>query len=367
MPSDSLTPDDRARVAKSVLKNNLQLKAGEQVVIEAWTHTLPWAVAFAREARRMGASPLVPYEDEAAFWDSVDAGEERVLGKAAAHEWAALGKTDVYIHMWGPGDRVRLRALPAARRDRLFAFNNGWYEAARKAGVRGARLELGRPYPTLAKAYDVDEQVWVDQLVKSTLEDPRAIARRGAPIAKALTQGKKLRIRDDRGSDLTLGLLRKPAKSEYGRSDPAERKKPFSSLFYLPAGSLRVPLDMGVADGTLVGNRTNYYEDGVASGGTFHFEKGKLTEATFEHGGDRFDADFKTGGKGRDRPGQLGIGLNSALHDTPQMEDRELGAVMVSVGQSSFYGGPNKSPFFGWLISAGATLEVDGKPLPLGT
>jgi leucyl aminopeptidase (aminopeptidase T) len=365
MTTELVSPEDRARVARSVLQKNLQVRPGERVIIEAWTHTLPWAVSFAREARRLGASPLVPYEDEASYWDSVDAKEDKVLGRAAAHEWAALGKTDVYLHMWGPGDRVRLRGLPGPRREKLFAFNDGWYEAARKAGVRGARLELGRPYPTLAKAYNVDEQGWVDQLVKSTLEDPRAIARRGAPIAKALGKGKQIRIRDDRGTDLTLGLIHKPVKADYGHSTPEERKKAFGSLFFLPGGSLRAPLDMTVADGTIVGNRTNYYEDGIATGGTFHFEKGKLTEATFEHGGERFDADFQKGGKGRDRPGQLGIGLNPSLHDAPQMEDRELGAVMVSVGNSSFYGGKNASPFFGWVISAGASLEVDGGPLPV--
>ncbi|MCI4370108.1 MAG: hypothetical protein L3J81_02115, partial [Thermoplasmata archaeon] len=96
-------------MARSVLQKNLQVRPGERVIIEAWTHTLPWAVSFAREARRLGASPLVPYEDEASYWDSVDAKEDKVLGRAAAHEWAALGKTDVYLHMWGPGDRVRLR------------------------------------------------------------------------------------------------------------------------------------------------------------------------------------------------------------------------------------------------------------------
>ena len=125
----------------------------------------------------------------------------------------------------GPGDRVRLRGLPGPRREKLFAFNDGWYEAARKAGVRGARLELGRPYPTLAKAYNVDEQGWVDQLVKSTLEDPRAIARRGAPIAKALGKGKQIRIRDDRGTDLTLGLIHKPVKADYGHSTRRSGKR----------------------------------------------------------------------------------------------------------------------------------------------
>jgi len=63
----------------------------------------------------------------------VDHGEAKVLGTAAAHEWAALGKTDVYIHMWGPGDRVRLNALPPKQAEALFGFNDGWYSAARKA------------------------------------------------------------------------------------------------------------------------------------------------------------------------------------------------------------------------------------------
>jgi leucyl aminopeptidase (aminopeptidase T) len=366
MASESVAPALRARVAKSVLRNNLQVKPGENVIIEAWTHTLPWAVSLAAEARRIGAHVLMPYEDESAYWDAVDSRKERVLGKAAAHEWAALGKTDVYIHMWGPGDRVRLNALPPAQRERLFAFNNGWYAAAQKAGLRGARLELGRPYPSLAKAYHVDEGEWLDQIVQSTLVDPVGLARRGGPIVKALSKGKKLTIRDDRGTDLTLGLIRKPARGEFGRSTPEERKRPFSSLFYLPSGSIRAPLDVAVADGTIVGNRTDYYDDTIATGGTLHFRNGKLTEATFEEGGERFDKEFRKGGKGRDRPGQLGIGLNPALHNTPQMEDRELGAVMVSVGNNQFQGGKNKSPFFGFVVNVGATLEVDGVPLPLG-
>ena len=106
MSPNSVSPAVRTRLARSVLTKNLQVKSGERVIVEAWTHTLPWAVAFAREARRLGAQVLVPYEDEAAYWQAVDAGEGKTLGKVPAHEWAALGKTNVYIHMWGPGDRI---------------------------------------------------------------------------------------------------------------------------------------------------------------------------------------------------------------------------------------------------------------------
>ncbi|MGC2288742.1 MAG: hypothetical protein WA688_02650 [Thermoplasmata archaeon] len=366
MSDSSVSPATKTKFARSVLKDHLHVKPGERVIVEAWTHTLPWAVAIAREARQMGAQVLMPYEDEEAYWDAVRSGHERVLGKPAAHEWAALANTNVYIHMWGPGDRVRLNALPASQLNQLFEFNNKWYATANRRGVRGARLEVGRPYPSLIKAYKADEGKWISDVVRGTMVSSESMARVGRPIARALDRGKRLRIRDDRGTDLTLGLLHRPTRLDTGLPTPAERKRPFNQLVTLPSGAVSVALDETVADGTIVANRTNYYDDAIATGGTFQFRNGKLTHAEFAEGGDRFDREFKKGGKGRDRPGQLRIGLNPELHNTPQLEDRELGAVMVSLGNNRFSGGKNTSPFFAWVINVGATVAVDGKPLALG-
>jgi leucyl aminopeptidase (aminopeptidase T) len=366
MPAESISPDTRAKLAKSVLKNNLQLKPGESVIVEAWTHTVPWAVAIAREARHMGAQVLVPYEDEEAYWDAVAHGEDRVLGKAAPHEWAALAKSDVYIHMWGPGDRVRLNALSPAQQDRLFGFNDEWYAVAAKNAVRGARLELGRPYPTLVKAYNAAEDAWMGQVIRGTMVSPDSLARVASPIQRALPRGKRVRISDDMGTDLTLGLARRPVRVDIGRTTAAERKQPFNQLVTLPSGAVSLALDETVADGTIIANRACYYDDAIATGGVFSFRNGKLTHAEFERGGERFDREFKKGRKGRDRPGQFRVGLNPELNDTPQLEDRELGAVTVSLGSNKFYGGKNEAGFFGWVVNAGVAVEVDGKPLPLG-
>ena len=366
MPTDSDSPEIRARLARSVLKNNLRLRAGERVIIEAWTHTLPWAVAFAREARRMGAYPLIPYDDEAAYWDAVEDREFDVLGKAAAHEWGALARTDVYLHMWGPGDRVRMGALPRKVSQRLFAYNEEWYSVARKAGVRGARLELGRPYPTLSEAYGVDIPTWTEQLVQGTMVSPDQLARSAARVTQTLARGRKLRIRNDDGTDLTLELAGRAPRTYIGRPVTGDRKRPYDILANIPSGAVRVALDENVAEGLIVANRTCYYEDGKATGAVFRFHDGKLTSADFDRGGDRFQKSFKTAGKGRDRPGFLAIGLNPALHDTPQLEDIERGAILVSVGGNQYLGGKNTSSFFGWAINAGGTVEVDGRKLSLG-
>jgi len=354
-----------SQFAQSVLSKNLSVKSGERVIIEAWNHTLPWAVALAREARRIGATPLVTYEDEEAFWDLIEGGKVKVLGAFAEHEKAALAKSNVYIHMWGPGDRVRLNALPEKTANQAFGWNDAWYETARKVGVRGARLEIGRPYPALAKAYNFDLQTWTDQVAAATMVDPARLERRAAPIAKALGSGKKLTITHPNGTSLTLGLARRPAVTFVGRPNPGDKKRPFDMLCNLPSGAVRVSLDEGVADGTFVGNRTSYYDDGVATEPTFEFSGGKLRSAQFATGGDRFDKPYKKGGKGRDQPGFLAIGLNPELHNTPQVEDIEAGAVMVSVGGNRQLGGKNLANFFGWGVVAGATVEVDGKPLNL--
>ncbi len=367
MAAPKLSEASRAQLARSVLTKNLAVRPGERIVVEAWTHTLPWAVAFAREARHLGALPLVPFEDEAAYWDAVDAGETKLLGKAAGHEWAALERTNVYVHMWGPGDRLRLARLPRGRAEQLFGFNDAWYRVARKAGLRGARLELGRPFPELAQAYRADLDVWTDQLVRATQVGPAALERAAAPIVRALERGRRLRIRGDDGTDLTLGLAHRRVFPMVGRPRVGDPKRPFDLLTNLPAGAVRVALDETVADGTLVANRTCYYEDGIATGAVFRFQGGKLTGHDFASGGERFDAPYKTGGQGRDRPGFLAIGLNPALHDTPQVEDLERGAVMVSVGGNRFWGGKNRSSLFGWAINAGASIEVDGRLVVQGS
>lgn len=360
MPSET-----ESKVAQSILRKNLRVKVGERVTIEAWPHTLRWAVALAREARRLKALPLILYEDEASYWDSVDGGEAKILGKAPGHEWAALSKTDVYIHAWGPGDRVRLNTLPPKQRDDLVGFNMSWYESARKAGVRGARLELGRVFPSLATAYGADPGAWTDQLVAATLVDPAELKRRASPVAKALASGKRLRITHPNGTDLTLGLARRRVNTYTGHPVTGDPKRAFDLLCSLPSGAVRVALDESVADGTLVGNRTCYYDDGVATNPVFEFSDGRLTHAEFGSGGERFDQPFQKGGTGRDRPGFLGVGLNPELRNTPQLEDGEAGVILVSVGGNRYLGGKNRSPFFGWAVVAGATAEIDGRPLPL--
>lgn len=355
-----------SKLAKAVLTNNLKVKPGENVIIEGWSRMLPWATALARETRRIGAFPLVLYENEDAYWDSVESHEDEVLGATPAHEWAALGKADVYVHMWNAGDRIRLDALGPKRAEKLFGWNPSWYKTAAKAGLRGSRLDIGRPFPSLAKVYGVDLSSWMDQLVDATMVDPDEMNAAGLPIARALARGRRVRIFDDHGTDLTLGLSGNKPRLDVGRVTKEDLKTPFSRLNLLPAGAIRVAIDGSIADGTVIANRASYNEVGMSTGGVFEFRKGRLVRHRFDSGAKFFDDAFAKGGKGRDRAGYLAVGLNPKLHDTPQLEDREAGAVTVAIGNNTFIpGGKNKAKFSGIVVNAGVKMEVDGKPVRL--
>ena len=356
----------RSAFAKAVLTHNLRVRPGDNVIIEGWSRMLPWASALARETRRLKAFPLVLYEDEDSYWDSVDAHEDAVLGSPPAHEWAALGKSDVYIHMWNAGDRLRMDALGPERERRLFGWNPAWYKAAAKAGVRGARLDIGRPFPSLAKVYRVDQTRWMNQLIEGTMVDPDLLRRAGAPLARALEHGRRIRVHDDHGTDLTLGLAHRPARLDVGRVTKEDSKRPFGVLTLLPAGAVRVAVDESVADGTVRANRASYNDVGMSTGGVFEFRKGRLVRHRYATGSRFFDRDFRRGGKGRDRPGYLAIGLNPKLRNTPQLEDREAGAITVGVGNNSFLpGGKNQARSTGIVVNAGVRVEIDGRPVRL--
>ncbi|HEV2317126.1 MAG TPA: aminopeptidase [Thermoplasmata archaeon] len=352
--------------ARAILTQNLKVRPGENVIIEGWSRMIPWATALARETRRLKAFPLVFYQDEDSYWDSVDAREDDVLGATPAHEWAAVAKADVYIHMWNAGDRLRQDKLGEKRNAKLFGWNPAWYKAATKAGLRGSRLDIGRPFPSLATVYGVDQAAWMDQLIEASLVDPDEMIAAAKPIAKALEKGRRVHITSDNGTDLTLGLARRRARIDAGRVSNEDKKVPFGMLNILPAGVVRVALDESVADGKVVANRASYNDIGMSTGGVLEFRKGRLVRHHFDEGAAFFDKPYAKGGKGRDRPGYLGVGLNPKLHNTPQMEDREAGALTITVGNNQFVpGGKNKANFGGIVVLAGARLEIDGKPITL--
>jgi leucyl aminopeptidase (aminopeptidase T) len=360
MATNGSGPEALARV---LLGSALGVKRGENVIIETWTHTLPYATACVTEARRRGASPLLIYEDEGAYWRSWEAVSKKDLGKVGDHEWAALAKADAYVFFPGPADRARQRAVRQDFRQSI-AYNQEWYRRAKTAHLRGVRSMLGYASNEAAAQYRVDGATWREQLMRGSIQaDLPAIKRDVARLSARLLKGKEVRIMASNGTDLTLHLRGRKPIGDDGIADAADVKAG-NNVAVAPPGYVAVAIDEKSAHGLAVANRPSFLPSGRLDGGQWEFDHGQMVTGSFTDGGETFERITQEASPGWNRGAFFSIGVNPALDPgVPQVEDQEAGAVAVGIGGNAGYGGANSNPFLAWLIVGEATVALDGKPL----
>jgi leucyl aminopeptidase (aminopeptidase T) len=348
--SDTAAPADIEEICRSVLTKTLRLRRGENVIVESWTHMLPWANALVLEARRLGIRTTLLYEDEATYWRMPDP------------ELGAIAKADGYVFFWGPEDRPRLRALPKDQSAALTSYSSRWYQAAEKAHLRGCRMELGQATTAAARFFGVSASAWQESLLDASRVDMSAIARDGARLAARLRKGTRLRVSHANGTDLELRLAGRKPSVDDGIVD-AQDVRSGNNMTSFPAGAVYVALDEKIAAGQLIANRSSYPPMGTLAGGRWTFTENHLTEHQYEAGGERFQEAFDKAGPGKDKPGFLSIGLNPKIRLAPGLEDFERGTILLGVGANASFGGKNRVAFQSWLGLAGAHLELDGHPI----
>lgn len=364
MPSRNAERD--RQVAHQVLTQTLRIKPGENVTIEAWSETLPWALPFVQEARKLGARPLMLYEDEASFWDALEAGDARGRGTVGSHEWKTLEESDAYVFFFGPSEWPRYDELSDKKTEGVTAYNAEWYARAAKAKLRGARMYIGRSSARSAAQWGVDLRGWREALQRGALASPQEMHRLGTRLSGPLRRGKVVRVTHPNGTDVRFRLDGFPVQLDDALVDAADVRTG-NNMASIPGGVVGVAVDHTTAKGTAVGNHTVYPNSGPADGISWTFGRGRLTDYRYKRGQAEFAKAYRAAPKsGRDRLGYFSIGLNPVLSGCPQMEDQELGAVMLRVGGNSFAGGKNPCPFGSWMVVSGADVTIDGKTVVRG-
>lgn len=354
------------QVARNVLTNTLHVRRGENVTIEAWSESLPWAVPFVNETRRLGAHPILLYEDEESFWEALESGLSRATGQVGEHEWSALAETDAYVFFFGPNEWSREDNLTARQRVGLAAYNPEWYRRAAKARIRGARMYLGRSSASTAERWRLDLSGWRDALQRASLASPRQMRVLGKRIGERLRRGKRVHLAHPNGTELDFRLGGFPVQLDDADVDENDLRA-HNNMANIPGGVVGVAVDHTSATGRVLGNHRVYPDSGPADGVRWTFSAGQLTEHEYAEGGPEFDKAFSAAPKkGRDRLSYFSIGLNPELFGCPQMEDQEFGAVMLRIGGNQFLGGKNPSPFGRWMVLTGADLSIDDRPLLRG-
>jgi len=369
-PMEPPDAEERRRAsARNVLRGYLRVRPGEQVTIESWTSTLAEANAFVLEALRLGARPLLLYQDEATYWAATTEVPAGALAQLGEHRRSALERTDVFVSFFGPSDRERLHALPDRVRFRLGEYQDALYAAAAKAGARAVQMAVGRVSPGSARMYGVDMDAWRSEFLAATLVDARLLRRRAKGVAERLRTGHEVEIRHENGTALKLRLRGRPPLCSDGSvaSTPARGDW---SLVTLPAGVVIAPLDEAYAEGTFESNiETSVggsFGVGEIRAGRWEFRGGRLRRYRYREGESLFAEGYAGGGEGRDRPGALSVGLNEFLERSPLLEDQGLGTLTLQIGRNDHLGGRTAVPWWAWLNLRGGDLRVDGEPVVRG-
>ncbi len=357
------------RAARNLVRNYLGVRPGENVLVEAWTHTLSMSSAMVDEVRRAGGSAFLAYEDDDAWWRAMERKQAKPLGRLSDPEWAAIAAADVYVQFWGPADSARLERLAEKNLDDwAVGWFDRWYKLARSTGLRGGRMAVGWVTDSRVRKWGVSKLRWKKALLEACLVDPRDTARSGQRLARALTGSKTVRITHPNGTDLEVALAGGPFRIYQGYPHPKDAAySEFDMMANFPDGWLRTALDGKTAEGRIVANRRSYDEVWFPwttySGGEFEFSRGRLTSFAFEEGEAEFAKKYARGTPGKDRTGSLGLGLNPRLGNVPFLEDRERGCVLLTVGRNAYLRGSNPSDFYGSICLAGSEIAVDGVPV----
>ena len=357
-------PEARRRAfARNVLENTLRAKRGENLIVDTWSATLPWAESTVLEARILGARPMLILEDESTLWKSVAEAATSNVRRIGGHEWAALKACNLYVYFYGPLDTEKEASLPGAVVDRIDADDNEWFRIVQKYGLRCVRWDLGRTSETMARRYGVELDRWRNELIEGASVDPRTLQHDGVRIARAFRRGREVTISHPNGTDLTLRLRGRAPRVDDGVVDEADIRAG-NVVAVIPSGVTTVAVDETHAEGAFIGSAGIGFVRGTEfplRGGNWTFRAGRLVHYTFEAGGEKFRREFGKIGPGKDRPGLLAVGLNPKITSIPQMMDQVRGMVTIAIGRNSFVGGVTRTPrFTAYQFLQGATLDVDG-------
>ncbi len=352
------------RLARSTLGGYLPVRAGQTVVVESWTHALPWARAFVVEARRRGADPILALEDEDGYFRSLRAGGRVPTAPALLAPGGAA-----YVYLGGPEAFPRLLGLGPRDLTRALDRHGGaWGSTARSARLRGVRLAIAGVTPTAAARFGVDVEAWRAEVLAASLVPPHRLAATASRVLRRLARAATLSIRHENGSRLELPLRPGSWTEEAGRPTRAGHRSD-AVWSPVPAGRVVVPVRPRRARGTWESNRPTYERFGetpVALGAQVDLREGRVASASFDRGGEEFVRSARRRGLRSIALTAVSVGLNPEVSRAPEIGEFAYGTLGLRFRFPDPAAGVRDPPHERTFLLQGAEADLDGEPWLVG-
>lgn len=353
MSSDEALYD---KVARKVISETLRLKKGETLTIECWNNGLPFARRLVVEARRIGAIPVVVFEDESAYIEGVRVTPKDVLGNMGKHEYGLLAGSDAYVFIPGPPIGAYSPRLTRQEVTDSTKYNRSWYEAAEKARLRGARLPFGYVGTEYAKLIKKRPEEVARRQLRAALADFGSISASGRAVGQVLRDGAQATLLTPGGRlDFTL---RGDLEVEDGLVDESDVDGGYN-MTYVPPGYVSKQVDPASAKGsvTLSPSVTRL---GLLLDARLEFEGGRLVGRKSRGSTKMLEKLVEAVQPEKRALTSVIVGLNPLMRYQSGQDRMVSGA--VGLGGFGFIGTVRK----GSLSVAGKTLVEKGKLTPPG-
>ncbi len=301
-----LISDLEGQVARKVVSESLRLKKGESVTVETWNNGLALARRFVVEARRVGALPIMIFENEDTYVESVRNAPKDAVGKMGRHEYELLASTDAYFFIPNEILEPYTKRLTPEEVDQSTSYGDSWYEAAEKAKLRGARMSFGFAGEELARMLGKRlEEITIHQL-KATLVDFGALKKTGKELESRLPNntagvlvsgGSQLEFEFEDGAGLEDGVV------------DEEDISAGHNMAYLPPGMLTKYVKAGSASGKVKLSPTLTWR-GMIEDAVLEFENGRLVGWSSRSSKKRLDSLISDQPKNERKVSRVTVGLN---------------------------------------------------------
>jgi leucyl aminopeptidase (aminopeptidase T) len=220
----------------------------------------------------MGCTAVMILEDEQAYVEGVRRAPKDSLGVMGKNEYSLLSGTDAYIFVPGQVLASYSKTLTPRELADSTRYNASWHEAAKKAGLRGARLTFGYVGRDMARMLGKSVDEIVKRQLRAALADYDDISRKAGEVASRLADGSEATLESGRAS------LRFTLKGELGVEDGIVDEKDLASgnnMTYVPPGMVAKELDPESVEGRvrISASLTKY---GLLNGAELEFKSGRL-------------------------------------------------------------------------------------------
>ena len=352
-----------ASIAKKVIKETLQVREDEQVLIQTWDHTLDLSNALAFETYQAGAIPLVILSTDELYLNYVTNVPEEYYGKQPKAFLSLLDKVDAQVLLFGPRDPKILKAAPGERMAKSFESEKPIMEKIHDRKIRTALLPIGYITPERAQTYGFDLGSWRKNFDESLDADMKKMSELGKKVGLKMQNAKNVHVTDDKGTDLTFSISDRPVLVRDGIIDQEDISKG-NYTESLPSGTVTIAPVETSAQGTVAFDRATAFMGKMVKGLRLIFQNGKLSSFDGKDNLDAFANMYKGATGDKDRIGLFSIGLNpNGTYMGINTDELVQGGVTIGIGYNKEIGGDNDTAFGYAQALTKATVKVDGKPL----